>query len=203
MVEEETRGSSGERSRKLKYFEVGLLLFAAGSAAFYAHSANRIANESLKINERLAASALAQARGSDSREAARDFLVRYQGVSCVQKVAMMQFPLRRFFSLDGSAGGVVLDQSYVSSLCVDAPGRGSATWVVRDIHVASASGPNEFSVTADVAYDLGEVNGSHDMDGTAMVQMTLVGQSQQVESFEDLRLVSIAEVVCSRDDDCS
>ena len=191
------------RASRLATVEIVVLVAAVLSASYYAWSANRIADESLALSRQLADIELTRAEAADSREAARDFIVAYQSRSCAEKLGLMQFPLRRFFSLHDGMPNVVLDQARIGGECAQIPDQRVSTYIVREIHVASASGPNEYSVTADIAYDTGVEDGAHAFDGSTMVHMTLVAPSgERVDSFDDLRLVAISEVVCPGGSSC-
>lgn len=182
-------------------FEVALVAVALLVTAFYAHSADRIAKESLALSEQLAAAEAARTESDNERSAARDFVAQYFASSCADQIALISFPLRRFYNHVDEA---VLGEQQMRANC-DTPRDGAPrTFVVRSVNHASRSGDGEYLVAATLVYDSGGDDHLHVMDGMTAVEMILVKASEEpVRTADDLRLVSIAEVLCRSGESCA
>ena len=184
------------RKLELVLVVVGLLV-----TAFVGWSANRIADQSRDTSDQLAAIEKRRDESESERAAARDFVARYVASSCETKTALIRFPLERFYNLVGDA--TPDEVTMRNDLCATTGGA-PKTFVVHSINNAGPSGDDEYLVTATLLFDSGGDDQEHLMDGTAAMEMVLTRVSEgPVRTADDLRLISIAEVLCWSDQPCS
>ncbi len=181
--------------------EVTLIAAALLVTAYYAHSANKISQESLALSRQLAAAEAARAESDNERAAARDFVAKYFASSCTDKLTQMDLPLRRFYNEMDEAE---LGEQAMGERCASGDAGAPRTFVVRSVDHAGSSGDGEYLVAATLVYDTGGDDHSHVMDGMTAVEMILVEASEEpVRTAEDLRLDSIAEVLCRSGEPCA